>query len=398
MLICFRENWKFELDKNRKDGVKIVLQTSNRILTEEEKYEKASTLFLEGVELEQRGEMCEAVHRYTNAIRLVPDIEFKVFRNATKKTSPKKEIVDHQIDSNLNLRDFVIDFNMKDALYQRVMQREMLIMAAAESNDCHISKLPIELLMKIVKHSVGIGLDSFFSRNISVIFNRDNILWHGICLRIFDAKRVELIEGNFANWRHMFISCPHLYFHGVYIGKCTYFRPGEASFQDNFYRPWHIITYYRFMRFFADGVVIMVTSSDPPVQIVSALKSKSTRLNGVLFGRYWSTTQGRIAAEFHRKSNGSQQKLFQKKRFIGREFFSHEIIDQKFYLELRFGSGRKRSAHCTLHWDKYDCTFTYLDGNVSTNSFNVNDRQAFPSFSFSRVKSFAIPEMRDIVA
>lgn len=72
---------------------------------------------------------------------------------------------------------------------------------------------------------------SFFSRNISVIFNRDNILWHGICLRIFDAKRVELIEGNFANWRHMFISCPHLYFHGVYIGKCTYFRPGEASFQ-----------------------------------------------------------------------------------------------------------------------------------------------------------------------
>lgn len=41
----------------------------------------------------------------------------------------------------------------------------------------------------------------------------------------------------------------------------------------------------------------MVTSSDPPVQIVSALKSKSTRLNGVLFGRYWSTTQGRIAAE-----------------------------------------------------------------------------------------------------
>lgn len=40
MLIYSRENWKFELDKNRKDGVKIVLQTSNRILTEEEKYEK----------------------------------------------------------------------------------------------------------------------------------------------------------------------------------------------------------------------------------------------------------------------------------------------------------------------------------------------------------------------
>ena len=39
---------------------------------------------------------------------------------------------------------------------------------------------------------------------------------------------------------------------GCYISKMSYLRQGEISL-DNFYKPWHEIIYYRYLRFFSDG-------------------------------------------------------------------------------------------------------------------------------------------------
>lgn len=39
---------------------------------------------------------------------------------------------------------------------------------------------------------------------------------------------------------------------GVYIGKSSYIRQGEQSL-DTFYSPWHLVEYYRYIRFFPDG-------------------------------------------------------------------------------------------------------------------------------------------------
>lgn len=39
---------------------------------------------------------------------------------------------------------------------------------------------------------------------------------------------------------------------GCYISKLSYVRPGEKSL-DNFYRPFHVVEYYRYVRFFPDG-------------------------------------------------------------------------------------------------------------------------------------------------
>lgn len=46
----------------------------------------------------------------------------------------------------------------------------------------------------------------------------------------------------------MFIERARLHFNGCYISKTTYIRHGENSFQDQFYRPWHIVEYYRYLR------------------------------------------------------------------------------------------------------------------------------------------------------
>jgi F-box protein 9 len=40
---------------------------------------------------------------------------------------------------------------------------------------------------------------------------------------------------------------------GVYISRATYIRQGEQSL-DTFYSPWHLVEYYRYIRFFPDGL------------------------------------------------------------------------------------------------------------------------------------------------
>jgi len=62
---------------------------------------------------------------------------------------------------------------------------------------------------------------------------------------------------NNINWRHMFIQRPHVVFNGVYISKATYVRQGEQSL-DSFYSPWHLVEYFRYIRFFPDGLCFVV--------------------------------------------------------------------------------------------------------------------------------------------
>lgn len=73
----------------------------------------------------------------------------------------------------------------------------------------------------------------------------------------------------------MFLKRPRLNFDGVYISKTSYARAGEQSL-DNFYRPWHLVEYFRYMRFFSDGNMIFLTTPDEPKTTVAKLKNKAS--------------------------------------------------------------------------------------------------------------------------
>lgn len=71
---------------------------------------------------------------------------------------------------------------------------------------------------------------------------------------------------------------------------------------DSFYRPYQMVEYFRYIRFFPDGrschggvyfladflsgQMLMLTSPDPPVMIVGKMKSRNCGLQGILFGYY----------------------------------------------------------------------------------------------------------------
>ena len=105
---------------------------------------------------------------------------------------------------------------------------------------------------------------------------RSSELWRLICLRTWGMNNLPM---QCADWRAYYLKRPRILFHGCYIAKMSYVREGERSFQDNlFYRSWHMVQYYRYLRFFAGGKMLMHTSADEPSNAVKMLVKKSRYL------------------------------------------------------------------------------------------------------------------------
>ena len=75
-----------------------------------------------------------------------------------------------------------------------------------------------------------------------------------------------------SSWPQMFRLRPRIRFNGCYISTVNYIRPGQASAsQVTWHSPVHIVTYYRYLRFFRDGTVISLLTTTEPTEVVHHL-------------------------------------------------------------------------------------------------------------------------------
>lgn len=137
---------------------------------------------------------------------------------------------------------------------------------------------------------------------------------------------------HYLSWRTMFIDRTRLNFNGCYIGKITYFRHGENSFQDQFHRPWHLVAYYRYLRFFPDGLVLVLTSSDEPAQCVGQMKYRNAR-SPVLKG-YYRLKDDRVTLIVQRDGDDNIKKSTFKSSNKRRDNL-HESAEQTFHMVFR---------------------------------------------------------------
>ena len=74
-------------------------------------------------------------------------------------------------------------------------------------------------------------------------------------------------------WKHMFRHRPRIRFNGCYISTVNYVRSGQLSTNQATWggAPIHIVTYYRYLRFFRDGSVISLLTSNEPGEVVHHL-------------------------------------------------------------------------------------------------------------------------------
>jgi F-box protein 9 len=100
---------------------------------------------------------------------------------------------------------------------------------------------------------------------------KDVAIWKWMCQLFYEISPFALcVEfAKYDSWFEMFKLKPFPRKDGVYISKVTYIRPGLSA--ESYHQPFHLVTYYRYLRFLDNGFVNVLTSSLEPGSIIPNL-------------------------------------------------------------------------------------------------------------------------------
>lgn len=336
---------------------------------------------------------------YRKAIQIVPDIEFRIYEstklqnnqneNLKSENSNKldddieEDVEDECLDGvDLMLR-FKLALQKNERMIEKLMDKGVIL-----SSDIHFGDLPTEIILYILRWVVSADLDMISLEKCSEVCKglyicaRDPEIWRQACAKVWGVNLGILTGSPFISWREMFMKRPRVQYNGCYISKTSYLRSGENSFQDQFYRPIQLVEYYRYLRFFPDGKVFMMTSAEDPMISVNKLKQKNTIRNDILTGQY--RLHNNIISIILKRSKPLQ-------KFDNHRNRRANILDSgdsnmhTFYIEMEIQSSKKRQF-CQLQWKQY--SIIQIKNNRETHTDFEITPQKYPSFWFSRVKSY----------
>lgn len=395
----FREQWLREMELSPQGDSRLSREENdegNFDFGEPSVLHKARDIFLKGVKCEQDGEHYEAIRYYKRAVQLVPDIEFRTFDFTKKRQAEEQDLPDGDSDEENGSISGVEDEEVEDtdgdlqdlvSRFSRLQVKTRTICEPEEmTNLAHISSLPMELLINILKWVVSSELDvnslercSLVSRGF-YLASRSGDLWRLICVKTWGVNAMTI---NPRCWRDHYIDCPRVKLNGCYIARNSYVREGERSFQDNeFYKSWHFVQYYRYIRFFAGGRVVMTISSEDPANVVKVLNNRNfCPIQGTMFG-YYRTINDQVICVLHKeKPKQAVNNRFRRRR---ESMAAYDVPDQEFSLELEI----KGKRNTQLTWAKYSTLIKYKNGRTAESDIDVSNSFNFPPLHFSRVKSY----------
>jgi F-box protein 9 len=179
---------------------------------------------------------------------------------------------------------------------------------------CPIARLPAEVLVEMLqvigtKDPALLARLSLVCKNMAYHIYTENSIWKKLALGphfgfasqqfqfATDLQGRELIfetleeddepappvtEQSFPRstiWRDVFHAHPRIRFSGVYISTVNYSRPGGASATAHVWsNPIHVVTYYRYLRFFRDGTCISLLTVNEPIDVVPHLTWENLNL------------------------------------------------------------------------------------------------------------------------
>ncbi|KAL8578836.1 hypothetical protein ACOMHN_022129 [Nucella lapillus] len=371
----FRERWQQELHEGLPTGSQDDQESQDSRRKVEE---QAKALFTQGMQAEQDGALYEAIQYYRRATQLVPNIESKIdfFQN---ESSRERQDSESSIDGSSELEEDLIErierVHVKDSGFCQPEYKQ---------RGAHISSLPNEVLMYIFRWVISSQLDMRSLEMLAQVcrgfylFARDESLWKAACVKIWGKHCGS--SKKFGGWRNMFIQRPHLLFNGCYISRVTYVRQGEQGV-DTFYRPFHVVAYYRFLRFFPEGGVLMMCSPEEPSVIVPKLASPACRVQGVLKG-YFKVSGTKVMCIMRRLKLPDPVL-----RYKRRQAANQNDCDQIYTMEFEMIDNSRRSHH-RLDWVSYSVRTVYkVSGHETVTDFELKD-STYPPLIFSRVRSY----------
>lgn len=199
------------------------------------------------------------------------------------------------------------------------------------------------------------------------------------------------------SWQRMFRQRPRIRFNGCYISTVNYIRAGQAnSNQITWNSPVHIVTYYRYLRFFRDGTAISLQTIAEPADVVHHLTREAVALHAgkaaghlpsavmqeALKGRWRLARKDEDETDNGPGTSGdaSLGDYAEGDVIVETEGVSHYI----YRLDLGLGTAGKGSRNNKLVWKGF-WSYNPLTGDWA--DFNMRSNK--PYF-FSRVKSYGV--------
>lgn len=195
---------------------------------------------------------------------------------------------------------------------------------ASPHSPCPISAVPSELLINILRQAAILDLASFtrlslVCKRFAYLVATEDQIWKRICLGptigfggmrykwncTIAGKPLPMSVGDldeelsadlsslvldppstipepfslsvkYPSYRHMLHTRPRLRFNGCYISTVNYIRPGGTTpSQSAWHTPVHIVTYYRYLRFFRDGTCASLLTTSEPGEVVPYLTKEN---------------------------------------------------------------------------------------------------------------------------
>ncbi|XP_025413927.1 F-box only protein 9 isoform X2 [Sipha flava] len=341
---------------------------------------EAKALFRKGIECERDGNPYEATQCYKRALKLDPDVEKKIAHEdaIARPMDTLNDQNDESEDEYDNKEDLFLRF-------QRIMGPQICF-PEHEQRATHFSVLPPELILYIFRWVVSNDLDLRTLEQCSAVCRgwylcaRDPELWRRACLKFWPSSSDDLAPFD-GSWRRMFIERPNVLTIGCYICKVSYVRQGEESFRDNSNGPSFNVVYYRYLRFFSDGRVLMLLSYHPPAKIVRKLQTNETAPFNVCPGHY------RLSGNKLYLTLDSEGEECRRTR--NKYVFCNENSERKTTYNMILEISKYRSKHnWKLQCIDYEIVYRNKNNEVMVTKYVLSNNR-FPPFIFSRVKCFA---------
>ncbi|CAH0765710.1 unnamed protein product [Bemisia tabaci] len=392
LLVSFREEWQKELELNSNPPSKGSKKLEEKLDNFSNLEDEAKTLFLKGAENERAGKHYEAIQFYKRAVQLVPDIEFRIYNsNKTVQFRSTETDDEDEPENQSNLGEDSLPVEDVILLVQREMAKDQNYSCLPENvqTDTHISALPFEILLYIFRWVVSRDLDLRSLESCALVCRsfylcaRDEELWKSACQQMWGLKVQPLQSPKHNRWRRTFVESPFIKTSGCYISKTSYIRHGENSFQDQSYRPWHLVTYYRYLRFFGGGQVLMLCTPIEPAQTVGQLRRRSCSNNSVLSGHYLISDDV-VTVVFHQTTT-TPISIFGSKNRKSKNV-PKETTDSAFHMEFQILNYKSR-LNVQLVWRRY-ALYQKKGNNPEIQSTFDLAHSRFPPLWYSRVKSY----------
>ncbi|AEO65953.1 uncharacterized protein THITE_2150148 [Thermothielavioides terrestris NRRL 8126] len=189
------------------------------------------------------------------------------------------------------------------------------------------------------------------------------------------------------SWQRMFRLRPRIRFNGCYISTVNYIRAGQASsYQVTWNSPVHIVTFYRYLRFFRDGTVISLLTTAEPADVVHHMTREAVALHAGGANPHLPSAVARSALKgrwrLAREADNPGASLSE---IEGGVMIETEGVSNYIYrLDLVLGSAGKGARNNKLSWKGF---YSY---NRLTEDWAEFTMQNTKPFFFSRVKSYGV--------